>query len=115
MPLLRLAFSFPYTDLSLKFDGGMLKGFRGQGKLCKIPLNQGARYLLAPREVQKELESLIVQRESTRNLEVMRTQLEEVCARIRKKLDSVNDQYSELGQRLGSASSWPGSGPNTSQ
>ena len=93
----------------------MLKGFRDQGKLYEIPLNQGARCLLRPREVQKELESLIVQPESTRNLEVMRTQLEEVCARIRKKLDSVNDHYSELGQRLGSASSWPGSGPNTSQ
>ena len=43
-------------------------------------------------DAQKELETVLSQRECTRNIEEMREDLQEVCTRISEKLDSADDQ-----------------------
>ena len=47
-------------------------------------------------DAQKELETVLSQRESTRNIEEMREDLQEACTRISEKLDSADDQQKKL-------------------
>ena len=45
---------------------------------------------------ERELETVLSQRESTGNIEEMREDLQEVCTRISEKLDSADDQQKKL-------------------
>jgi hypothetical protein len=47
-------------------------------------------------DAQKELETVLSQRESTGNIEEMREDLQEVCTLISEKLDSADDQQKKL-------------------
>ena len=47
-------------------------------------------------EARKELDTLIRQKENTRSIEEDRTQLEEICSQIARKLDSADDQHKRL-------------------
>ena len=48
------------------------------------------------KEAEKELDTLIRQRENTRSIEDDRNQSEEVCSQIARKLESADDQHKIL-------------------
>ena len=87
-----LAAQYLYSKDHLDRDGGDTFGGVDEAwiKEHNGPLRQPSE------DAQKELETVLSQRESTGNIEEMREDLQEVCTRISEKLDSADDQQKKL-------------------